>query len=298
MHPLLARPGVVREGAGPHPDLLDVLEDGPGLVWLRGAVDAGDPVAAVQALGALAAPLGTPVSQTAGGDRLVHVRDRGHGADDPRHRGPFSSRALSFHTDRCDLVAFACLRPAADGGETQVLDSAALADDLRRDHPDAFEVLQGVFPYKRHTVDPTNPRAWTPVPLFTRWEGRFAACYLRVLVDRCDADPELPSLTPAQRDALDLLDRLAAEPGRAATFLLQAGDVLLLNSWTTFHRRTAFRDDPEAPRHWLRLWVSSRRGRALDPRFRAHFGAVEAGAVRGGIGPAAVIGGPDQRLRR
>ena len=68
-------------------------------------------------------------------------------------------------------------------------------------------------------------------------------------------------------------------------FRLQAGDILFLNNWVTFHRRTAFEDhsEPERRRHLMRMWLSVPNSRPLDPRFEEHFGATAAGALRGGM---------------
>ena len=51
------------------------------------------------------------------------------------------------------------------------------------------------------------------------------------------------------------------------------------------HKRQAFEDweEPERRRHILRLWLSMPNSRPLDPLFVDHFGAVEAGAIRGGM---------------
>ena len=51
--------------------------------------------------------VGTPVSQSATGERVFHVRDQGYLSDDPRARGPNTRKRLSFHTDRCDVIASA-----------------------------------------------------------------------------------------------------------------------------------------------------------------------------------------------
>ena len=39
---------------------------------------------------------------------------------------------------------------------------------------------------------------------------------------------------------------------------MKSGEILLLNNWTSLHRRTAFDDslDPERKRHLLRVWLS------------------------------------------
>ena len=89
----------------------DSLEYGTGAVMLpRFVSPAWDARAAARAFWTLSLQLGTPVSQSAEGQRLFDVRDAGFTSTDPRFRGPMSSKRLSFHTDRCDVIAFLCLR--------------------------------------------------------------------------------------------------------------------------------------------------------------------------------------------
>ena len=121
------------------------------------------------------------------------------------------------------------------------------------------------------------------LPIFSEREGHFAAHLLRVLIERADASPDAPDLSPTQRAALDRLDELAEQEG--VRFELEPGDMLLLNNWVTLHRRDEFADEPDAPRLLLRRWLSMPENRPLDPRFEDHFGAVESGQVRGGIRP-------------
>ena len=193
--------------------------------------------------------------------------------------------ALGFHTDRCDVIAFLCVRSAQSGGTSEILSSAALLNAMREEHPEHLDALGGTFPYLRHTVDPGNAQRVTQVPLFTMYAERFAASYLRVLIDRAAAEQDLPDLSPEQRNALDALDALAERPSLRARVRLEPGDVLLLNNWVTFHRRTAFVDPepPALPRLLLRTWLSSPVSRAVDPRFADHFGATAAGSLRGGM---------------
>ncbi len=264
------------------------LEWGSGAVLLRGLVDLAASSELSVAFWQLALRLGTPVSQTADGDLRIDVQDHGYAPGDPRFRGPHSNRRLSFHTDRCDVIAFLCVRPAREGGENHVISSRVLLDELRRRSPDHAAVLErDALPYLRHTIDGGNRRPYTHVPVFTTFEGRFAASLLRVLIDRADASPDAPDLTDAQRVALDALEDVAEDPTLYATFRLEAGDVLLLNNWTTLHRRTAFVDEvePERRRRLERVWLSMPNSRPLDPRFADHFGATKAGALRGGIHP-------------
>ena len=89
-------------------------------------------------------------------------------------------------------------------------------------------------------------------------------------------------------EALDYIDEVAARPEMHVQFRQEAGDILLLNNWITYHRREAFEDhsDLALRRHLLRIWLSVPNSRPLDPRFRENYGAVEAGAIRGGMKPA------------
>ena len=88
-----------------------------------------------------------------------------------------------------------------------------------------------------------------------------------------------------QREALDFLEAVAAEPGMGHRFIQRPGDLLFLNNWVTLHRRTEFEDhpEPERKRHILRIWLSVPNSRPLDPLFLENYGAVEAGALRGGM---------------
>ena len=100
--------------------------------------------------------IGTPVSQSADGDLVLSVRNESFGKNDSRTRGPNTNRKLSFHSDRCDVIAFLCLRPAMNGGENQVIDSQVIEKIIQLERPDLHNVLKQKFPYKRHVVDTGN----------------------------------------------------------------------------------------------------------------------------------------------
>jgi hypothetical protein len=229
--------------------------------------------------------LGTPVSQSARGERIFSVRDAGFKDGDPRARGPNTRKKLTFHTDRCDVIGFLCLKQAIVGGENEVVSSMAIYEEIRRRRPDLLAVLMEPFHYLRHTVDGGNERPWCRQPIFAFEQGHFASAFLRVLIERAAASPDLPDLTPLQCEALDLVESVAAEPGMAVRFTQQPGDLLFLNNWVTYHRRTEFVDHtaPDERRHILRIWLAVPNSRPLAPAFLDNYGAIEAGAVRGGM---------------
>ncbi len=264
----------------------ELLEHGPGVCLLRGLpVGSWGSSRAETALALLGERLGTPVSQSATGERIFHVRDEGFAPSDERFRGPSSNKRLRFHTDRCDVIGFLCLRAAREGGENHVISSPRVHEELERRRPELLKALYGEFPYLRHTVDQGNELPYVLLPVFSFARGRFAGHLLRVLIDRADSSDVAPGLEAAQREALDALDEVGEERGLQLRVRLEEGDLLLLNNWTTFHRRTEFVDGEGAQgrRHLLRIWLSMPNSRPLVEAFRPHFGAVEAGALRGGM---------------
>lgn len=264
----------------------DTLESGSGAMLLRGfPVGDHSEDSAREAFRSWCATLGTLVSQNEKGDTVFDVTDAAFGADDPRTRGPNTNRKLSFHTDRCDVIGFLCWKQARRGGENEIVSSMHLYNEIARRRPDLLAVLQQSFPYKRHTVDLGNEAAFCEQPVFSFRDGHFACSFLRVLIDRAHADPELPNLSPAQIEAMDFLESVAAEPGNAFHFRQEPGDILLLNNWVTLHRRSAFEDsgDPAEKRRLFRTWLAMPNSRPLDPRFEANFGATGPGEVRGGF---------------
>ncbi len=229
--------------------------------------------------------IGTPVSQDEQGALVLSVKNESFGEMDKRTRGPNTNRKLSFHTDRCDVIAFLCLQPAKTGGENQIVSSEEVEQIIKDERTDLHAVLCQKFPYKTHNIDPGNPQPFCEQPIFSWTDGYFACSYLRVLIDRADLDNQCPDLSPIQKQALDFLDEVCSREELHTRFTLQRGDMLFLNNWTTLHRRTAFEDfeEPERSRHLLRGWLSMPNSRPIDQSFLSNFGSVQSGAIRGGI---------------
>lgn len=267
----------------------ELLEQGAGAVRIRGfpAEDVSLENAR-SAFWAVCRHLGTPVSQSAQGERIFSVRDAGLSDDDKRARGPNTRKPLSFHTDRCDVIGFLCYRQAQSGGENQLVSSLAIYNHLLAERPDLVEVLFQPYWYQRHNVDTGNAAAFCEQPVFSIYKGHFAASLMRVLIERAYASPETPEMTALQREALDRVQEVAELPDFHVTFRQAPGEMLFLNNFVTLHRRTAFTDytEPDRKRHLLRIWLSAPNSRPLDPRFAANYGSTEAGAIRGGMQPA------------
>ncbi|MEZ5324324.1 MAG: TauD/TfdA family dioxygenase [Verrucomicrobiales bacterium] len=265
----------------------DSLENGPGVALIRGL----DPKRARTEDGwrrlfmGLASHIGTPVSQSASGEILFSVRDAGFADDDPRARGPNTRKQLTYHTDRCDVIGFCCVRQAKSGGESFIVSSMALYLEIQKLRPDLLAVLEQPYYYARHNVDHGNQKPWCRQPIFSIHKGHFASNMLRTLIDRAYAMPELPDMTGVQKEALDYVQELAHNPRFHVSFMQRPGDILFLNNWVTLHRRSEFEDyaEPERKRHLLRVWLSVPNSRPLHPLFKDHYGATGAGEIRGGM---------------
>lgn len=264
------------------------LEHGAGVFRLRGLDLDGLDMADMELLfWGIARHFGTPVSQSAKGETLFHVEDRGFGMDHAKARGPNTANALSFHTDRCDVIAFCCVRQAQSGGENLLASSATLHNEILASRPDLLACLYQPFTWQRHNVDTGNDLPYCKLPIFAPWQGRFMANIMRVLIQRGHQLPDMAPLTPLQQEALDFLEQTARRPEIHTQFRQERGDLLFVNNLVVFHSRHGFEDPPDAHarRLLLRMWLATPTSRELDPVYAALYGTHQGSVVRGGIHP-------------
>lgn len=266
--------------------ILKTLEEGSGAHYMRGfPIERYNEDDLRLIFWGLAQHLGMPVSQSATGERIFSVRDEGFGLGHVKARGPNTSKGLSFHTDRCDVIGFMCLKQAKSGGRNYLVSSVTLYNEIASRRPDLLEALHKPYPYLRHNVDTANPKPYITQPVFSECEGHFAANLLRVLINRAVAHPEVPPVDPIQIEALDFLEEVAAEPELHTSFRQEPGDLLFVNNWLLLHSRDRFEDFPDSRqrRHLLRVWLSVPNSRPLSDAYRGNYGNVAAGAIRGGM---------------
>lgn len=266
----------------------DALETGCGATMIRGLpIERYDELQATKLAWGIASHVGTAVSQSPGGERVFRVQDEGYKPDHPKARGPSSRKRLSYHTDRCDVISFLCIRQAASGGENYLVSSVSIFNEMLERRPDLVDVLMQPYRYQRHNVDRGNELPYYEQPVFSIHEGHFAASLLRVLIERAYSAPGATPMTDVQREALDYVEELADDPAMHVSFRQEPGDIVFLNNWVTLHRRSEFvdHDDTARKRLLLRIWLSVPNSRPIDPRFVASYGTTAAGAIRGGMKP-------------
>jgi hypothetical protein len=229
--------------------------------------------------------LGDAVPQNAAGHLLGHVLDLGNDPDSPLTRIYTTAAAQEFHTDSCDIVGLLCLRPARKGGASSIASSTTIYNEIVRTRPELAAVLMQPFTVDRKGEIPIGKGATYRLAVFHDFDGEITAIYARSFIRAAQERPETTRLTPAQIEAMDLIDALAASDRVRLDMDFRPGDIQFLHNHQILHARTAYEDfaDRKRKRHLLRLWLSARNGRPLPPGFAERYGTVEPGAIRGGI---------------
>jgi hypothetical protein len=232
----------------------------------------------------LGSHIGNARSQNAQGHLIGHVRDLGMKSTDPNVRIYQTSERQTFHTDSTDVVGLLCLQNAKRGGDSLLVSSNTIFNEMRRMRPDLLKLLLEPVATDRRGETPKGMLPYYLIPVLNYYEGYVTAIYQRQYIDSAQRFPDAPRLTAAHIEALDLFDKLANDPKLNFSMTLERGDMQFVYNHTLLHDRTGFEDwpEPERKRHLLRLWLSVPGDRALPPVFAQKFGSVEIGN-RGGI---------------
>jgi hypothetical protein len=239
--------------------------------------------AAIAFLG-LGSHIGSARSQNARGHVLGHVKDMGLSSADPNVRIYQTHERQTFHTDSCDIVGLLCLQEAKSGGDSALVSSVTIFNEMRRRRPDLAALLFEPIETDRRGEVPVGEKPYFTIPIYNWHEGYLSAIYQRQYIESARRFDDVPPLTSDQVAAYDLFDALANDPALNLHMRLQPGDVQFVNNHTLLHDRTAFQDwsAPEKRRHLLRLWLAPQDARPLPPAYKQRFGGITPGD-RGGI---------------
>ncbi len=251
--------------------------DGRGFALLRGLpVERWSREIAARAYWAIGLRIGRAVVQNRHGHVLGHVRDIGGDINSPTQRGYQSAANLPFHTDiGAEIVGLFCLMPAKSGGLSSVVSAATIWNEIAARRPDLAKVLTEPFYRDRRGDEAEGQKPYYAMPVFMPAGGRMAVAYVRRFIESAQRFADVPRLTPAQIEAMDLLDRLAYDPKIKLDMDFRPGDIQLVNNLVSLHTRTEYEDwpDEERKRHLFRLWLSVPDGWPLPEPFYARYGA-------------------------
>jgi TfdA family taurine catabolism dioxygenase TauD len=165
---------------------------------------------------------------------------------------PYTDRAIRWHTDgyynppeRC-IRAFVlhCVRSAADGGESALLDHEIAYLMLRDENPDWVRALMqpGAMTIPERSEGGAVARAAHTAPVFSVEEGGMLQMrYTARTVSIAWAEDRDTAAAVGW-----LAQRLAADAPHALSVRLEPGMGVICNN--VLHARSAFRDDPARPR--------------------------------------------------
>jgi len=241
------------------------LQEGSGVVWLKGPPASGFTETQMKFF---FLAVGEAMGNTIGNyGRLYDVKD--HGGSYKKERIPVSqTRATTgFHTDSSahntmpDIVALLCVQPARTGGESLVVSAAAIHEELRKTNPETLTLLYREF--IRDVVTPGVGKTREALlnnrfPVFSQglYGPGVSFRYMRYWIEKGHQEAEL-ALSDKEMAALDTLDMLLSLPRFAAQFRLEAGDHVWANNHVVAHNRTGYEEDPQEPRHLVRMWIST-----------------------------------------
>ncbi len=257
------------------------LLEGRGFILMRGLpVDHHDKHTAALLYWGIGLHLGYPVSQNARGHMLGHVIDLG-GVNGDRRRRYATNEELSYHVDFADLIGLLCLHPAKTGGQSTIVSSIAIHNEVMRRRPDLLKILYRPFYMDRRGEIPAGKKPYFQIPIFQWVKGRLLTYYSGAHMRGVANFPELPQIDKQQIEAMQLVDELANDPAIHLRMDLQQGDIQFINNHTVLHSRTSYEDypEPERKRHLLRLWLVTPDGPPLSDWHYERYGAGRRGGV-------------------
>ena len=186
---------------------------------------------------------------------LVHILQRG------QLRTNHGGGELDFHTDTTDIFALFSLRKAKAGGASRLVSSAMLHNLILREKPDYLKALYDGYYYMSQAVDNENNAQRVSskrISVFARKGDTVQGYYISQVVQRA-IDHGGVNYNPVEDDARQEIQRVAERPGVAFEFLLEPGDLLLVNNRALMHARRDYADFPEIDRrrHLFRLWMAT-----------------------------------------
>lgn len=255
---------------------VDEIENGRGFLVLRGLpVERYDDTGLYALYWGLGRHFGDAIIQNYEGRRINEVQSRGHSYDEVNIRAYATASHLGFHNDPSDLTCLLCLRQAKSGGLSRVASAGALYNAILAEHPEFLEPLCRGFHHDVRGEGPTgdfNEITDIPILVFSYFANKLSCCLNSKAI--ATARQKMgDSLTALEQRALDFIESRAMQPDLRFDFMLQPGDLLMMNNYAVLHARTAFDDwdSPARKRLLLRLWLNLHQGRALAPNVTGRF---------------------------
>lgn len=218
----------------------------------------------------LASLVARPVAQKWDGTSIYDVTDLGKPPGNGV-RPDVTNYEQNFHTDNSynneppHYVGLLCVRTAMEGGISGIVSFATAHEEMRKRHPELLDRLFKPFYFDRQREHAPDDVMITHHPMFERHGDKIVARLSRFQVTNGHKIAGVP-LDNEGVAALEAFEAILNEPGLAARFHFEPGQMQLIDNRALGHKRTGFRDWPEAGRKRLlvRLWLRDTGSRAYN----------------------------------
>jgi alpha-ketoglutarate-dependent taurine dioxygenase len=222
----------------------------------------------------LASLVARPVAQKWDGTSIYDVTDLGKPPGNGV-RPDVTNYEQNFHTDNSYnnepplYVGLLCVRTAMEGGVSGIVSFATAHEEMRKRHPELLDRLFKPFYFDRQREHAPDDVMTTHHPMFERISGaggdKIIARLSRFQVTNGHKIAGVP-LDNEGVAALEAFETILNEPGLAARFHFEPGQMQLIDNRALGHKRTGFRDWPDAERKRLlvRLWLRDTGSRAYN----------------------------------
>jgi hypothetical protein len=202
--------------------------------------------------------LGRPGQQNPEGHLLGHVRDLSAEGADPMGRLYKTAANIYYHCDAADVVGLLCLNKAKRGGQSRIVSSVSVFNELLRRRPELAPRLFEPFHLDIRDKEVNEAGSTLQIPPCRFADGCLRTFYHSDYFRSATRHSDVPELAEQERDLLDTYEAIASEEGMFVDMDLEPGDIQLLSNHYALHSRTAYEDheDPSRRRHLLRLWLS------------------------------------------
>lgn len=209
----------------------------------------------------LASLVARPVAQKWDGTSIYDVTDLGRPPGNGV-RPDVTNHEQNFHTDNSynnvppHYVGLLCVRSAMEGGVSGIVSFAAACEEMKRRHPDLLPRLFEPFYFDRQREHAPGDTMTTFHPMLEDHGGRLIARLSRFQV-RNGYNLAGQALDAEGAAALEAFEAILNEPGMAAHFHFEPGQMQIIDNRALGHKRTGFRDwpEPERKRLLVRLWL-------------------------------------------
>jgi Taurine catabolism dioxygenase TauD, TfdA family len=182
-------------------------------------------------------------------------------------RYPDTNLSHGLHTDSMsaaslpDMVGLLCVRQAARGGATRLVNVYNACARLTAENPRALEILREDFPRQTRSiatgqVDPSAVDAY-PVLSGSSAAGTLRCRYMRRWIE---AGYVCAGIAPPASAvaALDAFDRALETDPAMLCFRMAPAEILFLDNHVILHDRETYQDLDHAPRLMRRAWIYGR----------------------------------------